>query len=214
MRTPKEYLDNLKNGIVTEIMLSDVLYSYSKRAKNYRDRIREYNEKICENGAYYDKYYNIDNYETKKNEYYNKKSDILKHYDNKVTIIHKLTFKHRKRVYDYDKEWVSLEEERIKYKKDIPSKVVWMNNYFDEEDGEYVEFCDTMQSKKRYFLYYELGKHSFHRPIDASELREYKSIEVVELQELKTYGEDIKDLLSVQFCDKVWKFIMNKGEIN
>jgi hypothetical protein len=42
MKTPREYnTKSLKNGIVTKTMLSDCLYSVNKRAKNYRDRVRE-----------------------------------------------------------------------------------------------------------------------------------------------------------------------------
>lgn len=41
MRTPKEYTDNIKNGIITTSMLEAALYSVNKRAKNYRDAERE-----------------------------------------------------------------------------------------------------------------------------------------------------------------------------
>lgn len=33
MKTPKEYNDNIKNGIITSKMLTDCLYSVNKRAK-------------------------------------------------------------------------------------------------------------------------------------------------------------------------------------
>ena len=42
MRIPKAYTENLNKGIVTEQMLCDVLYSYNKRAKNWRDKKRQY----------------------------------------------------------------------------------------------------------------------------------------------------------------------------
>lgn len=42
MKTPKIYQENLKNKIVTKQMLIDALYSVNKRAKNYRDKNREY----------------------------------------------------------------------------------------------------------------------------------------------------------------------------
>lgn len=42
MRTPKEYSENLKNGIITAEMLEACLFSVNKRAKNCRDKIREY----------------------------------------------------------------------------------------------------------------------------------------------------------------------------
>ena len=41
MKTPKEYTKNLKNGIITEDMIVDCLYSVNKRAKNYRDKERQ-----------------------------------------------------------------------------------------------------------------------------------------------------------------------------
>ena len=44
MRTPKEYTDNLKKKIITENMLLDCLYSVNKRAKNYRDKERDYRQ--------------------------------------------------------------------------------------------------------------------------------------------------------------------------
>lgn len=42
---------NLKNGIITKEMLEQALYSVNKRAKNYRDRAREYS---FFGGAYYE----------------------------------------------------------------------------------------------------------------------------------------------------------------
>lgn len=211
MRTPKEYSENLKQGIITENMLSDVLYSYSKRAKNYRDRIRNYLSKKRFNRFWYDKYNNIDSCEAKKVEYYRKKSDILKTLSDKVTAIHQVEYERRKRIYDYEKEWNLLKKERVNYKRGKDSKVVWMNEYFDADAGTCVEFCDVMQPGNRYFLYYEIGQHSFHSPIEASELKQYIGVEVVELEELTTYGEDIANLLSVSFCEKVYEQIM-KGK--
>ena len=41
MRTPKEYADNIKKGIITTSMLEAALYSVNKRAKNYRDAERK-----------------------------------------------------------------------------------------------------------------------------------------------------------------------------
>lgn len=60
MRTPKEYTDNLKKKIITENMLLDCLYSVNKRAKNYRDKEREYRQYYRRNRYAYDKYGNID----------------------------------------------------------------------------------------------------------------------------------------------------------
>ena len=103
-----------------------------------------------------------------------------------------------------------LEKERDCYEHGKPSKVVWMNSYFDHYNREYVEFCDVIETDFRFFLYYEFKDHSFHRPIDNSELSKYSGLEVVELEELTTYGENINELLPVPFCDKVWSFLMQK----
>lgn len=55
MRTPAAYNNNLKNHIITIQMLVDCLYSSNKRAKNWRDKQREYRER---RSYYYDKYDN------------------------------------------------------------------------------------------------------------------------------------------------------------
>ena len=207
MRTPKEYTDNLKNGIVSDAMLSDVLFSYSKRAKNYRDRLRKY-KGSSRWGMYTLR--NFEQCEEKMNNYYAKKSDILRLCDNMPKCIHQLTYNHRRRIYDYNDEWSLLEEERDNYKRHKQSKVIWMNSYFDDYNGDYVEFCDIIEKNFQWFLYYEFNAHSFHRPIDESELSEYDGLEVVKLEELTTYGENINDLLPVPFCDKVWSFLSER----
>lgn len=207
MRTPKEYTDNLKNGIVSDAMVSDVIFSYSKRAKNFRDRLREY-ERSNRGGRY--ALSNLIRCEGKMNDYYAKKSDILRLCGNMPKCIHQLTYNHRRRIFDYNKEWSLLEKERDCYEHGKPSKVVWMNSYFDHYNREYVEFCDVIETDFRFFLYYEFKDHSFHRPIDNSELSKYSGLEVVELEELTTYGENINELLPVPFCDKVWSFLMQK----
>lgn len=38
METPKEYKNLLSQGILDEQMIADVIYSYNKRAKNFRDK--------------------------------------------------------------------------------------------------------------------------------------------------------------------------------
>ena len=49
MTTPRKYTENLESGIVTEQMLCDVLYSYNKRAKNWRDKKRQYKHSYAAN---------------------------------------------------------------------------------------------------------------------------------------------------------------------
>ena len=70
MRTPAAYNNNLKNHIITMQMLVDCLYSSNKRAKNWRDKQREYRER---RSYHYDKYDNEGKAKEKKEEYYHQK---------------------------------------------------------------------------------------------------------------------------------------------
>lgn len=78
MKTPVSYNKNLKAGIITEEMLANCLYSVNKRAKNCRDKVREYKE-------LYRRYYDllhfehdyIDSYRQKREEYYEMKDELL-----------------------------------------------------------------------------------------------------------------------------------------
>ena len=44
MRTPKKYLDSIDNSVITKEILVECLYSVNKRAKNCRDKEREYRQ--------------------------------------------------------------------------------------------------------------------------------------------------------------------------
>ena len=205
MQTPKQYTDNLKQSVINESMLSEVLYSYSKRAKNYRDKRREYKSRSCYNRY---KTADIDKCSEKINEYYSKKDAILKHYPKYTKCIHKVMEGHRIRIYDYEDEWNSLEGEISLYLNGKPSKVKYYSNYFDKDEEQVVFFCDIWENYYLYFVFFEIGTHSFHNPIEEKDLDEYKNLEIVELPELVTDGTDINNLLSIQFCDKVYDFIM------
>lgn len=72
MRTPKKYIENLEHGIVTEQMLCDVLYSYNKRAKNWRDKKRQYKHSYATNS-----YIWFNNAMENEQKYYGYKTEIL-----------------------------------------------------------------------------------------------------------------------------------------
>lgn len=72
MRTPKKYIENLERGIVTEEMLCDVLYSYNKRAKNWRDKKRQYKRSYAIHSFEW-----FNNARENEQKYYSYKSDIL-----------------------------------------------------------------------------------------------------------------------------------------
>lgn len=81
MKTPRNYLSLIKNGIITEEILSESIYSLSKRAKHHRDMEQWYrnDERLRRklNHFYYDKYNNADNAASKKLHYYHQKDILL-----------------------------------------------------------------------------------------------------------------------------------------
>lgn len=46
MRTPKDFSNNIKQNIITEDMLGACLYSVNKRAKNWRDYVRQLHSEL------------------------------------------------------------------------------------------------------------------------------------------------------------------------
>ena len=109
MKTPKEYQDNLKNGIITQDMFTNRLYSVNKHAKNYRDKAQEY--KLRYNRRYH---VAVDSQYDKMNEFYALKDRLLKYL--KPKCIHKQFVGYEtERVYSYEKE----------YKNRKGKKIVW-----------------------------------------------------------------------------------------
>lgn len=201
MRTPKDYLENLKKGIITPSMLEDVLFSFNKRAKNYRDREEKYRLERRYNSYWYDKYGNEDMCREKKEMLYGKKSDILHCCPNKLKAIHKLKRKKKIRIEDDDPEYYNYRSEIEKYIKGESSKVVYMNMYFDDDIEQYVNFINIYVNSYEYYLYYEFPNRSFHHPINEKEMVKYNNLEIISLDSLTTYGENINDLLPLPFCN-------------
>lgn len=199
MRTPKEYTDNIKKGIITTSMLEAALYSVNKRAKNYRDA----EHKAKYQYGRYSKYANSS--EWKKNEFYSKKDKLL-NILNPICIHKEFAGYERTRIYSYEQHY----DDRYFYAW-VHNQIVWENYYFDHDTGMCVEFFDVedrSQKKYRYYLYYNVGHHTFHTPINNSE--KYNLPEK-EIGTLNTYGDDYIELCSVQFVDKVIALI-DSGE--
>ena len=177
MRTPKEYVTNLQNGIITEQMLADCLYSVNKRAKNYRDAAR---------------YSQYDTVRQEMNKFYQYKEALLEYID-PICIHQQPIGRFRMRIYDYEEEYGSH-----------PTRDrVWENEYYNYEDDRFVEFYDIEVGDERYlyFLYYEVGNRSFHTPISNPE--QY-GLPIVKINsDFQTYGADVADLISPQFVVKV-----------
>ena len=193
MRTPKSYSNLVNSNKITLEILGEVIYSINKRAKNWRDQKRRY--------KYYDKY---DYYGTaleNEEKYYKMKSDILEKLE--PIVIHKeIRFNsERKRIYNTDD----------KYDKIDPSIVIKKGRKKNKKTGEVKKF-KVIKNKidvSVYYLYYEVGKYTFHQPINKTELKKYNHLEICDLYDLITYGKDINELLSTQFCKKVYEKLMD-----
>ncbi|MBP3855404.1 MAG: hypothetical protein IK990_07340 [Ruminiclostridium sp.] len=77
MKTSNEYNENIKNRIITPIMLAECIYSVNKRAKNYRDKIFEFDSIKRNNPHWTDKFGNVENWAAKMDEYYYMKEKML-----------------------------------------------------------------------------------------------------------------------------------------
>lgn len=205
MKTPKEYTDNLKNGIITQPMLIDCLYSSNKRAKNYRDKEREYRQMYRRNRYFYDKYDNIGQCQAKKEEYYKQKEIMLSVIDPKCIHAEHCGYE-RERIYDYDPRYK-------KYAK--AGAFVWENYYFDHDIDDFVEFGDIELKDKpiyHYYLFYDVGADkTFHTPIEEKQIADYPNLEVVKIDRIETEGHEINDLISNQFVTKLIELIQSKS---
>ena len=92
------------------------------------------------------------------------------------------------------------------------SKVIWRNQYYDKDYGYTVEFVDIKTGEYeeyRYYLFYKVGNKSFHSPLEALKINQY-DLEIINIDNLNTFGEDVSKLISAQFCDKVISMISNQ----
>ena len=197
MQTPKEYINNLNNKIITESMLEQCLFSVNKRAKNYRDKAKVYYKEIKNNYYLYDKYNYIEKYTNKKEEYYAMKEILLKLLS--PICIHKQIIGYkRKRIYDYDKEFKNINDDNI----------VWSNSFWNYEKGKRTYFVDveTDEQMINYYLFYKTKNYSFHQPIDENELNKFQ-LDIITINKLNTKGKDIHELISLQFVKKVIELI-------
>lgn len=187
MKTPSDYLESLKVGKVTPKIVGDVTYSFNKRAKNMRDKEREYRE-LSSNRRFFDIHDNEEKYRNKKEGYYQKKEAILNLH--KPVCIHEV----KRRVND------TLEGD---FDKSSYESLIEYGSYerFDNFTRDYETFTRVSYVVSDYYLFYEIGGHSFHTPIDGISV--HNELPIVPIDSLTTYGEDVNELLSVQFCDKV-----------
>ena len=208
MRTPKEYTENIKKGIITQRMLIDSLYSVNKRAKNCRDKVREYSHYLRSTPYVYDKYNYIDTYTEKKEAYYAEKEKLLTVLE--PTCIHKEFIGYeRRRIYDYEKDY----NKYLKW-----DAFVWENHFWNDDEMRDVWFGDIElkdKPKYNYYLFYDVGdKYTFHTPIkeEVVKKKEEEGLKVIPLDgALETFGHEISGLLSCQFVKKMVELVESKN---
>ena len=208
MKTPKEYLKNLKNGKITIEMLENAIFSVNKRAKNYRDR-----ERLVRSKYYNDRYDEEEKCRNKKNELYKQKEFLLS-FVNKPSCIHQEKILTTRRIFDYQDEYENIKDENVKRENYYIEKPEWMDDdeWCDEENGIKIYFKDIWEfSYYKYYLFYQFPNFSFHVPIEnkieAEKIAIEKNIEIIEIDSIKTEGEEVKELLSMQFINKLIEFL-------
>lgn len=91
---------------------------------------------------------------------------------------------------------------------------VWENCYWDadlEREVWFGDYYDENTPRYRYYLFYDFGEKSFHTPMIIRDAEMYADIPRIEIDEIVTHGDDIHDLISVQFVKKVIRLI-EEGE--
>ena len=108
MKTPKLYNDLINEKKITNEIIAECVYYVNKRAKNYRDKIKEY-----KNGRFHQHLErNIEKAEEEMGKYYQLKEEFLKVFT--TNLIHKQFIgEKKKRVYSYEKNYEKLLKEKI-----------------------------------------------------------------------------------------------------
>ena len=201
MRTPKNYTQSVNDKKITNEMIEECIYSVNKRAKNYRDKIKEY-----KNGSFHQHLEsNIEKAEEEMGKYYQLKEELLKVFS--PTLIQKQFIgEEKKRVYSYEKNYEELLKEKT-------NEIIWKNSYYDYDKDMEIEFFDYHLGTKKYlyFLYYEIGEYSFHSPVSEKIAERNTGLEIQEIDEnFKTQGSKIEGLLSMQFVKKVLELLQSE----
>lgn len=194
MKTPKLYNDLINEKKITNEIIAECVYYVNKRAKNYRDKIKEY-----KNGRSHQHLEsNIEKAEEEMGKYYQLKEEFLKVFT--TNLIHKQFIgEKKKRVYSYEKNYEKLLKEKN-------NDIFWKNSYYDYDKDMEIEFFDYHLGTKKYlyFLYCEIGEYSFHSPVSEKIAESNTELEIQEIDEnFKTHGSKNEGLLSMQFVKKV-----------
>lgn len=193
MRTPKEYTKLVKQGVLTDQIIAECIYSVNKRAKNCRDMV----------DAYWYAYEYRQKYIDKKDEYYRMKENMLTLYQ--PICIHRQTLNvYRRRARANE---TGYQKRKKKFEKDIV-EIGMIYSKKAQKEVEYFDYLDRRDEKTLYFLFYEIGEYSFHKPISKKQKKKYPELKIIQIDDdFYTYGKDTNELLSVQFVKQVLQLI-------
>lgn len=62
-----------------------------------------------------------------------------------------------------------------------------------------------------YYLFYEVGDYTFHRPINEERLTEWSNLPISELKNFETFGQEIQSLMSMQTVSKIIDLIKSNS---
>lgn len=194
MKTPENYTKQLKDKNLSEEVIAHVLYSINKRAKNYRDKKKEY-----ANSTYLYSIQNYTHYDEKMNEAYKMKHDILSIYE--PIEIHKTTYHntYKKRIYETDPNYDKISRKNV------------IKIEYDFQRNQHYKMCHISNKETKFFLYFEISDFKFHMPIREIELEKFRHLLIKKLENnFNTKGRHSTELLSPQFCKKVFLLLQEQ----
>lgn len=127
------------------------------------------------------------------------KDEILK-YISPIEIHKNIKTKiYTKKIYDYEKEYNLIKN------KDI----IRENYYYDDETDLIVRFkvIEIKEEIELFFKYYKVENHDFHIPIKKENID--NTLPLINLNDFETFGSEIINLLSMQFCTKVFNLFQD-----
>lgn len=218
MRTPQKFTNALESRKITPDMIEACAVSANVRAKIARNQERYYRNR-------YDYYNNEDEYREKKKQFYDMKKTLLSVVE--PVCIHK---EHKTRkVRRYECEFENRDQFNVAMSEakekgcfvregrtlDFSGTDRFIDDYEIEyaiEMGEVVEdlyFVEEVPDYS-YYLFWEVGSHSFHEPISEMEAQGFSDLEIIDIDQIHTEIPDITDLTSLQFVKKVVNLINSK----
>lgn len=74
---------------------------------------------------------------------------------------------------------------------------------------------DEVYDEKRFYLFYKVGKYSFHTPLSEDDANKYidSGLQTIVIDRLITQGQAIDDLISLQFVKKLVELINTNNYI-